>query len=79
MRSSSLRGKLMPAMLAAVADMERDLLVERTQSGLACAKAEGKTFSRPPKATAAQRAAMIQDTGESVSSLWRLWHVQGHH
>ncbi|MFD2270879.1 recombinase family protein [Undibacterium arcticum] len=38
-------GKLMLAMLAAVAEMERDLLVERTQAGLARAKAEGKKRS----------------------------------
>ncbi|NML62322.1 hypothetical protein HHL21_14800 [Massilia sp. RP-1-19] len=29
--------------------MERDLIVERTQAGLARAKAEGKTLGRPPK------------------------------
>ncbi|MEN3277557.1 MAG: putative DNA-invertase from lambdoid prophage Rac [Massilia sp.] len=45
---ASAAGKLMLAMLAAVAEMERDLLVERTQAGLALAKAEGKTLRRPP-------------------------------
>jgi len=44
---TSAAGKLMLTMLAAVAEMERDLLVERTQSGLARAKAEGKTLGRP--------------------------------
>ena len=38
----------MPMMLL-VAEMERDLLVERTQAGLARAKAEGKTLGRPSK------------------------------
>ena len=37
-----LAGKLMLFMLAAVAEMERDLLVERTQSGLAGAKSDGR-------------------------------------
>ena len=41
---SSTAGKLMLTMMAAVAEMERDLLVERTQSSLARAKAEGKTI-----------------------------------
>ena len=44
-------GKLMLQMLAAVAEMERDLLVERTQSGLARAKREGKVLGRPVKTT----------------------------
>jgi len=39
---TSATGKLMLTMLVAVAEMERDLLVERTQSGLARAKAEGR-------------------------------------
>ena len=33
--------------IAAVAEFERDLLIERTQSGLARAKAQGKTLGRP--------------------------------
>ena len=42
--------------LAAVAEFERDLLIERTQSGISRAKAEGKVFGRPSVLTAAQRA-----------------------
>jgi DNA invertase Pin-like site-specific DNA recombinase len=41
---------------AAVAEMERDLLVERTQAGLVRAKSEGKIFGRPSKTT--QRGCM---------------------
>jgi putative DNA-invertase from lambdoid prophage Rac len=52
-------GKLMLNMLAAVAEMERDLLVERTQAGLARAKSEGKTLGRPTKTTDGQRAEII--------------------
>lgn len=44
---TSTAGKLLLSMLAAVAEMERDLLIERTQSGLARAKAEGKKLGRP--------------------------------
>ncbi len=71
---TSAAGKLM---LAAVAEMERDLLVERTQSGLARAKAEGKTLGRPASTTDAQRAAMLQQhqTGQSISSLARTYGV----
>jgi len=43
---TSAAGKLLLPMLAAVAEMERDLLVKRTQAGLARAKAEGKALGR---------------------------------
>ncbi|MYN45941.1 recombinase family protein [Pseudoduganella sp. FT93W] len=70
-------GKLMLTMLAAVAEMERDLLVERTQAGLARAKNEGKTLGRPSKTTAAQRAEIVAKyaAGESVSALSRFYNV----
>lgn len=66
-------GKLMLAMLAAVAEMERDLIVERTQAGLARAKAEGKTLGRPSKLTQVQRLAIIKGYADqqSISSLAR--------
>jgi len=70
---ASAAGKLMLAMLAAVAEMERDLLVERTQAGLARAKAEGKTLGRPTRTTEAQRATMVSrhKAGDSISTLSR--------
>lgn len=40
-------GKMTMGVINAVAEFERDLLVERTQAGLARAKAEGKTLGRP--------------------------------
>ena len=49
-------GKLALSMLSAVAEMERDLIVERTQAGLARAKAEGKILGRKPKTTETQKA-----------------------
>lgn len=45
-------GKMTMGVIAAVAEFERDLLVERTQSGLARAKMEGKTLGRPKKRSA---------------------------
>lgn len=41
-------GKMTMAVIAAVSEMERDLLVERTQAGLARAKSEGKRLGRKP-------------------------------
>lgn len=70
-------GKLMLAMLAAVAEMERDLIVERTQAGLARAKTEGKILGRPAKTTLEQRNAMILAYAQkqSVSALAKLYGV----
>ena len=48
-------GKLLMTMLGAVAEMERDLLIERTQAGLARAKAEGKKLGRREKTTESDR------------------------
>jgi DNA invertase Pin-like site-specific DNA recombinase len=74
---TSAAGKLMLSMLAAVAEMERDLIVERTQAGLARARAEGKTLGRPAKTTAEQRAAMVKGYAgkQSISALARLYGV----
>lgn len=44
---TSAAGKMTMAVIGAVAEFERDLLVERTQAGLKRAKAEGKTLGRP--------------------------------
>lgn len=70
-------GKLLLMMLAAVAEMERDLLVERTQAGLARAKAEGKTLGRPSKTTPQQRLEIRQKlgAGKSVSALARFYSI----
>jgi len=74
---TSSAGKLMLTMLAAMAEMERDLLVERTQSGLARAKAEGKILGRPALTTDEQRAKMVArfKAGESISALSRDYDV----
>jgi putative DNA-invertase from lambdoid prophage Rac len=44
---TSAAGKMTMQVLGAVAEFERDLLIERTQAGLARAKAEGKKLGRP--------------------------------
>lgn len=74
---TSSAGKLMLTMLSAVAEMERDLLVERTQSGLARAKAQGKTLGRPSSTTEEQRAAMLRhhQAGTSISALARTFDI----
>lgn len=66
-------GKMLLHMLAAVAEMERDLLVERTQAGLQRAKAEGKKLGRRPSTTAKERESIRQRlaAGESVAAVAR--------
>ncbi|WP_342653405.1 recombinase family protein [Pseudomonas sp. F3-2] len=44
---TSAAGKMTMQVLGAVAEFERDLLIERTQQGLQRAKAEGKKLGRP--------------------------------
>lgn len=70
-------GKLLLSMLAAVAEMERDLLVERTQAGLARARAEGKQLGRPSKIAQAQRTEILEGIarGTSISALARSYGV----
>jgi putative DNA-invertase from lambdoid prophage Rac len=48
-------GRMTMQVIAAVAEFERDLLIERTQSGLARAKAAGRALGRPQSLTKAQQ------------------------
>ena len=74
---SSPTGKLLLTMLVAVASMERDLLIERTQAGLMRAKSEGKRIGRPSKTSPEQKAEIVlrRNSGESVASLAREFQV----
>lgn len=60
-------GKMTMGVIAAVAEFERDLLIERTQSGLARAKAEGKTLGRKPSLNWEQYNAVRERISEGVS------------
>ena len=51
-------GKMTMAVIAAVAEFERDLLIERTRAGLVRAKAQGKKLGRPSSLTPAQQDAV---------------------
>ena len=74
---TSSAGKLMLNMLAAVAEMERDLLIERTKSGITRAKNEGKILGRPAKTTEQQRSEIknMRKNGVSVSALSRTFGI----
>jgi putative DNA-invertase from lambdoid prophage Rac len=64
---TSSAGALMVKMLAAVADFERDLIIERTQAGQARARAEGKHMGRPSKTTPKEREEMRKLLAEGVT------------
>lgn len=66
-------GKMTMAVISAVAEFERDLLIERTQAGLARAKSEGKVLGRPRALSDAQEAEALQrlDCGEAVAAVAR--------
>lgn len=66
-------GKMTMGVIAAVAEFERDLLIERTQAGLALAKASGKTIGRPQSLDKGKVAMVRQklSEGHSVAALAR--------
>jgi putative DNA-invertase from lambdoid prophage Rac len=74
---TSSSGALMVKMLAAVADFERELIIERVQAGLARAKSEGKTLGRRPKTSSEQRQQIRQRLaqGSTVSAVARDFKV----
>jgi putative DNA-invertase from lambdoid prophage Rac len=70
-------GKMTMGVIAAVAEFERDLLIERTQAGLARAKAEGKSIGRPSalKDLQVQQVCSRLAAGESVASVARAFET----
>lgn len=82
---TSSAGKLTMGVINAVAQFERDLLIERTQAGLVRARAEGKRMGRPPALSTTQQqdvkirlqagnaiAAIARDIGVSRQTIMRV-------
>lgn len=70
---TSAAGRMTMQVISAVAEFERDLLLERTHSGIARAKAAGKRFGRPSALNEDQQLTVISriDTGISISAIAR--------
>jgi putative DNA-invertase from lambdoid prophage Rac len=70
---TSSAGRMTMQVIAAVAEFERDLLVERTQAGLSRARSTGKTLGRPASLNEEQKRQIVVrlDAGSSVSALAR--------
>ena len=64
---TSAAGKMTMAVIAAVAEFERDLLIERTQAGLLRAKAQGKKLGRPSRLTLGQHEAVRSRRSQGAS------------
>ena len=59
-------GKMTMGVIAAVAEFERDLIIERTNAGLARAKQAGKRFGRPPALSDADKKMALAMLGAGV-------------
>lgn len=80
---TSAAGKMTMGVLAAVAEFERDLLIERTQAGLERAKAAGKVLGRPVavdkeavqalKLEGLSQSQAVEKLGVSLSTVKRNW------
>ncbi|MBL8084195.1 MAG: recombinase family protein [Candidatus Obscuribacter sp.] len=70
---TSAAGKMTMQVIAAVAEFEKDLLVERTQSGIARARAAGKRFGRPPSLDQGKRKLVVKrlKAGATVAEVAR--------
>lgn len=66
-------GKMTMGVINAMAEFERDLLIERTQAGLSRAKADGKVLGRKPSLTPEQSNAVQQrlEAGDAIAAIAR--------
>lgn len=86
---TSAAGKMTMQVLGAVAEFERDLLIERTQSGLRRAKSEGKKLGRPVaikttidvqrlKAKGYIQTQVSAELGIGIATVKRHWNTISH-
>lgn len=64
---TSAAGRMTMSVIAAVAEFERDLLIERTQAGLSRAKASGVKLGRRASLSAGEQAEVMRRLGEGAS------------
>lgn len=68
---SSPTGQLLMQILAAMAEFERELIRERTASGVAAARAAGKTLGRPRRVFDREKAITLHQEGKSLREIAR--------
>jgi len=70
-------GKLIFGIFAALAEFERELIVERTRAGLASARARGRVGGRKPKMTAAKLRLAMAGMGKRETNVGALCEELG--
>ena len=75
--TTSSSGKLIFHVFGALAEFERNLIRERTQAGLAAARARGRRGGRPKSLDAAKRAIAVNLYGEKKHSVKEICEVMG--
>jgi DNA invertase Pin-like site-specific DNA recombinase len=71
-------GRMMMQMVGAFAEFEREMIRERTRSGLEAARAEGRVGGRPQKLSTRQRqeaAEMVRSGRKTAAEVARLFQV----
>lgn len=74
---TSSAGKMTMQILSAIAEFEKDLLIERTKAGQARARSQGKVLGRHYKLSEEQtrHALRMIDEGESIAAIARYFRV----
>jgi DNA invertase Pin-like site-specific DNA recombinase len=67
--TSTPMGKMVFVVLGAVAELERNLIIERIHAGLNRAKRQGKTLGRPWRIYDREHAQMLYAAGHSISAI----------
>ena len=70
--TTTAHGKFFLAIVGAFAELERSLIIERTNAGLAAARARGRKGGRRPKLTASQIAharALLADPAHTIKDI----------
>jgi len=69
------QGRLMFALIAAMAEFERSLIIERVRSGMANARAKGKHLGRPKRIFRRDTALQMRADGKSWREISRVMGV----
>lgn len=77
---TSSAGKMAMGVINVVAQFERDLLIERTQAGIARARSQGKAMGRPNALSESQKKQVIQQLqeGKAMAVIAKSFSVSRH-
>ncbi|MEI7585562.1 recombinase family protein [Runella sp.] len=77
MDTSSAGGKFIFHVFGAMAEFERNLIKDRTNAGLAAARARGRVGGRPEKLNAAKKAMALQLYNDERNSIKEICSIMG--